>query len=296
MNNLTIKLSGEIQNTNFHDWKNELIDQIQSTNMELASDIDFSSAEQNVKDFKDAEKTLKKAKENAINQAQDIQDLFNAIDEVTDLARQTRLTLERQIKIRKIEVKEEIVLNAIAEMKLFIEIQSDDFKTSDISRFIDKTLFLSKIKGTRGTSGAKDALIELCNQFKNEITLKSAVIQSNANIIDCVPLEHSSLFQDRPYLLNLLPNDLDIIIDERINKYHINQKLINQSHTYDSKVKESILDNSETINNLELEPLGLKETKKIISDLIMQSDDKQIKEALTTCLRLINNEINIIHD
>ena len=119
MNNLTIKLSGEIQNTNFHDWKNELIDQIQSTNMELASDIDFSSAEQNVKDFKDAEKTLKKAKENAINQAQDIQDLFNAIDEVTDLARQTRLTLERQIKIRKIEVKEEIVLNAIAEMKLF---------------------------------------------------------------------------------------------------------------------------------------------------------------------------------
>ena len=84
MNNLTIKLSGEIQNTNFHDWKNELIDQIQSTNMELASDIDFSSAEQNVKDFKDAEKTLKKAKENAINQAQDIQDLFNAIDEVTE--------------------------------------------------------------------------------------------------------------------------------------------------------------------------------------------------------------------
>ena len=52
MSNLIIKLTGEIQKTNFHDWKNELINLIQSTNMELTSDIDFSSAEQDVKDFK----------------------------------------------------------------------------------------------------------------------------------------------------------------------------------------------------------------------------------------------------
>ena len=286
MSNLIIKLTGEIQKTNFHDWKNELINLIQSTNMELTSDIDFSSAEQDVKDFKKAEKTLKKAKENALYQAKDIQDLFNAIDEVTEQARQTRLTLERQIKIRKIEVKEEIALKGIAKMQQYIEKQSDDFKISDISRFVDKSIFLSKIKGTRGTSGAELAINQLCDQFKNEITLKSSVIQSNASIIDSIPLEHSSLFQDRSFLLDLLPNNLNTIIDERIDKYHSNQKLINQSHA----------GKTEAIADIGLDPVELENTKKIISDLLMKTSQTKTIKALTICLRLIEDEINRNND
>jgi hypothetical protein len=286
MSNLIIKLTGEIQKTNFHDWKNELINLIQTTNMELTSDIDFSSAEQDVKDFKKAEKTLKKAKENALYQAKDIQDLFNAIDEVTEQARQTRLTLERQIKIRKIEVKEEIALKGIAKMQQYIEKQSDDFKISDISRFVDKSIFLSKIKGTRGTSGAELAINQLCDQFKNEITLKSSVIQSNASIIDSIPLEHSSLFQDRSFLLDLLPNNLNIIIDERIDKYHSNQKLINQSHA----------GKTEAIADIGLDPVELENTKKIISDLLMKTYQTKTIKALTICLRLIEDEINRNND
>jgi hypothetical protein len=286
MSNLIIKLTGEIQKTNFHDWKNELINLIQSTNMELTSDIDFSSAEQDVKDFKKAEKTLKKAKENALYQAKDIQDLFNAIDEVTEQARQTRLTLERQIKIRKIEVKEEIALKGIAKMQQYIEKQSDDFKISDISRFVDKSIFLSKIKGTRGTSGAELAINQLCDQFKNEITLKSSVIQSNASIIDSIPLEHSSLFQDRSFLLDLLPNNLNTIIDERIDKYHSNQKLINQSHA----------DKIEAVVDIGIDPIELENTKKIISDLLMKTSQTKTIKALTICLRLIEDEINRNND
>ena len=63
MSNLVIKLSGEIQSSNFHEWKNELISQIQSTNLELTTDADFAAAELNVKTFRIAEKTLKNAKE-----------------------------------------------------------------------------------------------------------------------------------------------------------------------------------------------------------------------------------------
>ena len=105
MNNLVIKLSGEIRSSNFHEWKNELIGQIQSTNLELTTDADFAAAELNVKTFRIAENTLKNAKESAIHQAYDIQELFNAIDQVTEQARQVRLTLVRQIKKRKSDVK-----------------------------------------------------------------------------------------------------------------------------------------------------------------------------------------------
>jgi len=281
MNNLIIKLTGEIQKSNFHDWKNELIDKIKSTNTELTSDIDFSSAEQNVKDFKRAEKVLRRAKEKALYQASDIQDLFNAIDEVAEQVRQTRLTLERQIKTRKIEVKEEIALAGVTKMEEYIKQQSDDFKLSDTSQFVNKSIFLSKIKGTRGTSGAELAVNELCDQFKTEVALKSAVIQSNANVIDSIPLEHSSLFQDRSFLLNLLPNNLNIIIDERIDKYLSNQKLINKNHA-----------NKLETADLNLEPLELEETKRIISELLLKTNQKQTIKALKTCLRLVNDEID----
>ena len=110
MSNLVIKLSGEIQNSNFPEWKNELIGQIQSINLELATDADFATAELNVKALRIAEKTLKDARESAFHQVHDIQELFNAIDQVIEQARQARLTLERQIKIRKSDVKEKIAL------------------------------------------------------------------------------------------------------------------------------------------------------------------------------------------
>ena len=79
MNDLLIRLNGEIQSSNFHEWKNELIGQIHSTQLDLLTDHDFADAELNVKTFKVAEKTLKNAKKVAIEQASDIQELFDAI-------------------------------------------------------------------------------------------------------------------------------------------------------------------------------------------------------------------------
>ena len=147
MSNLVIKLSGEIQNSNFPEWKNELIGQIQSINLELATDADFATAELNVKALRISEKTLKNARESAFHQVNDIQELFNAIDQVIEQARQARLTLERQIKIRKSDVKEKIALEGINIMSSEITQQSEDFKLTDNSRFTDRSIFLSKIKG-----------------------------------------------------------------------------------------------------------------------------------------------------
>jgi hypothetical protein len=278
VNNLVIKLSGEIQSSNFHEWKNELIGQIQSTNLELTTDADFAAAELNVKTFRIAEKTLKNAKESAIHQAYDIQELFNAIDEVTEQARQVRLTLVRQIKKRKSDVKEEIALEGVNIMKIEITQQSDNFNLTDNSRFTDKSIFLSKTAGTRGVAGARKAVELLCYQMKDEISKKVLWVESNATTIDTIPLEHSALFQDRAYLIGLLPNDLNKTIDDRINTYITNQKIINK--------KQIIQDET----SAELKPMGILETKGVITTLLNSSIDEDIIRALMTCLRLLEDE------
>lgn len=95
MNEIVIKLTGEIENTNFDEWKKDLITQIQSTKKELITDDDFVIASKQVKSFKLAEKSLVEAKQSAIEQASDIQKLFGAIDEISVEARDARLSLER---------------------------------------------------------------------------------------------------------------------------------------------------------------------------------------------------------
>ena len=49
MSDLIIKLKGEITDTNFDEWKNDLLARLKNVNTELASDDDFANAESDVK-------------------------------------------------------------------------------------------------------------------------------------------------------------------------------------------------------------------------------------------------------
>ncbi len=120
MSQLVIQLTGQIKSSNFAEWKQNLIANIQSTNITLETDADYVAAIEHVKLFKDAEASLREAKQTAIDQAPDIHTLFSAIDEISNKAKQVRLLLERQIKARKKEIKEQIIQAGINEIKKFI--------------------------------------------------------------------------------------------------------------------------------------------------------------------------------
>ncbi len=222
-NKLIINLSGQVTKSNFSEWKNDLIEQINNTNLELVTANDFSEAQSTVKSFKNAEKTLKQAKINAINQINDIQELFDAIDEIVESARQSRLTLERQIKTRTIEIKEEIVQSGVDEIISYIEDQGSLVQAVDLSKYTDKSIFQHAIKGKKGSKGAKLAIDDICEKVKLEISNKVLQIRINRTILDTVPLEHKAIFQDQSYLLSIAEEDLNRTIDERINAYNQNK-------------------------------------------------------------------------
>ena len=253
MSNLIIKLNGEIQSSNFHEWKDGLIEQIQSAQLALKTDNDFATAELNVKTFKIAETTLKHAKESAIQQASDIQELFNAIDEVAEQARQARLTLERQIKKRKNEVKEELALEGVDKITKELGRQSTDFNLVDNSAFTDKSVFLSSIKGARGVSGARNAVELLCSKMKDMISEKALWIKRNATTIDTIQMEYSALFQDRAYLIGLPHHDLNQTIDIRINQYIDNQKTISKNPTIRNLSSVEVL--NDDVNGKKIRPI-----------------------------------------
>ena len=274
MNQLTIKLTGEIQSSNFAEWKNDLIKQIRSTNNQLITDEDFVTAARNVKLFKAAENSLKNAKQSAINQAVDIQKLFTDIDEISSEAREARLVLERQIKIRKQEIKEELIATGIELIHESIRQQNSDFQLISHTNFVDFRRFETAIKGKAGIRGVEIAIDSLCATIQQEISLKAAEVNQNAIALGVLSSNHQMLFQDRASLLALSKQELELTIDKRI-------ALLNEEN---ARVKaEQAVSELEKIEELELntdshsDPQNIitpeKSQYRIVIDIISSKDD-----------------------
>lgn len=219
MSKLSIVLSGVIEKSNFDEWKTELIEQIRSVNTELKTDDDFAAATKHVKQFKAAEKTLKEAKRSALEQAKEISKLFEAIDTVSEEARQARLKLDKQIKKRKKEIKNEFVAEGVDTIEAFIATQSEAFQSLKHSEYTDKEIFVDVLSGKASTKGMQKAITKTCESIKAAITKKAEDVAINASKLDNLPPHHQSLFQDRPQLIVLSIEQLDKTIDERINHF-----------------------------------------------------------------------------
>jgi len=218
MSDLVIKLTGEIEQSNFDEWKTDLTEKLKSVKTELVSDTDFADATKNVKAFKKAEKNLKEAKASALKQATDINQLFEAIDTVASETRKVRLSLEKQIKSRKGTIKKEAVAKAADKVRAVFKAQSGDFQLLGESEFTDLAIYEEAIKGTRGTKGMLKALDTVSTQMEEKITERAKVVKQNAATIDSLATGHQIAFQDRAFLLAKSPDELDAIIDERIDK------------------------------------------------------------------------------
>ena len=216
VNQLVIELTGEIRNSNFDEWKRSLIAQVQSIKTELVTDDDFGIATRHVRLLKSAERTLKDAKQSAIEQAADIQNLFAAIDQVAEEARQARLSLERQIRARKQEIKEQLLQSGIETIQDFVAQQNSDFQLLNHSSYLDRNRFVSAAKGKTGTRTVELAIRKLCDQIKLEISQKATEIASNREAIDTLPSRYKPLFQDQDSLLDLTRRELSLTIDKRI--------------------------------------------------------------------------------
>lgn len=230
MSDLIIKLKGEITDTNFDEWKNDLLARLKSVNTELASDDDFANAESDVKIIKAGEVTLKNAKASALEQADEIQKLFAAIDEVSSEARDARLALERQIKKRKAEIKDEIVESGLDAVKAYIEEQSTELQSVKNS-WLDRSAFEEEIKGKRTTTSMQKAVTGLQVKIKNEIAQREESINANRSVLEKINDDYSAVFQDKESLLLMDDESLQATIAERIEYFEAEKKKQSEAAT-----------------------------------------------------------------
>jgi len=222
---LIIRMSGQVVESNFDDWKTGLLAEIDAANRELVTDDDFAWADLTVKQFKDAEKAIKQAKDDALAQTADIAAMFSAVDEIAGQLAKTRLALEKQVKIEKERRKAQLIDEAKDEILRQI-MAGTPFKTHFTSNDIDidRVLLTQAIAGKKTLEGAKKALdaVSLSIVAERLDSIKSA--NANMETILAAELDHPGLFHDKRNLAWKTEGEVVAIIDARVAQARLQMK------------------------------------------------------------------------
>lgn len=116
---LSIEAKGEVIASNVDEFRELVRGALGAINLEPKTDEEFGQAEIDVKALKGAEDSVKSAKEKALKDAEDLHQLFAALDETSEEIRQARLELEKTIKTKKEEVRNRLVLDALDRIDKF---------------------------------------------------------------------------------------------------------------------------------------------------------------------------------
>jgi len=220
---LKIELNGQVSSSNLSEFKSHALSVIDRINTDLKSDDDFANAEQTVKWCKGVEDALKKAKIDALEQTASINDLFKAIDEIAEEARQKRLGLDKLVKEKKSHLKQRMINEA--KQKLLSRIE-DMNKTLDGFSLPDMATGLHEAaKNKKTISSMEDALSEQVSREVFNYSVVRDMMQKNIDYYRKKEKYHF-LFADIEGLISKHPDDFINQIDARILKHEAEDKKV----------------------------------------------------------------------
>ena len=214
---LFVQITGQVTESTLDEYKEHALFVIESINRVLKTDQDFADAAKAVKWCADVETKLDNVKQQALSQTQSIEKLFREIDEVKAKTREARLDLSNLVTRRNTERKDEIVLGGksayqthLASLKaetegLWVELPTPDFAGS--------------IKNMRLLANMQDAVNTLLANSKIAADDSAKKIRANLALLKADGAGYEFLFNDRANLIAKAADDLNLLIQSRINAH-----------------------------------------------------------------------------
>jgi hypothetical protein len=159
---LTVEARGEVITSNVAEFRELVRNALGNLNRSPETDEEFGQAEQDAKALKGAEERIMEAKDKALSDAEGLYQLLAELDETSVEIRSARLELEKQINLRKEEIKAQIVEESLAQFDLEPEVARQHFR-GDV---------LNAIKGKRTLDSIRKAA-EVFVLTRNAVILKS---------------------------------------------------------------------------------------------------------------------------
>lgn len=214
---LHIEVTGMVTASNLAVFKGHALAVFAGINRDLQTDQDFANAESTVKWCKGVEEKLEAAKEHALSQTASIDELFRAIDAISESARATRLELDKLVKARKEARRLEIKQGA--EQALATHIETINKRLGKVRLPTIAADFAGAIKGKRTISSLQDACDTELARAKIEANAVAEGIETNLASLRELAGNHTFLFSDAQQLVLKENGDLVAIIKTRIAEH-----------------------------------------------------------------------------
>lgn len=219
---LRIEVTGMVTASNLEAFKSHALAVFQGINRDLQTDQDFANAESTVKWCGEVEDKLKAAKQHALSQTASIDELFRAIDAISDSARATRLELDKLVKARKESRRLEIKTSA--EQALAAHIAAINKRLGKVQLPHIASDFAGAIKGKRTISSLQDAADSELARAKIEANRIAESIEANLASLRTLATDHAFLFSDAQQLVLKDNEALEAIIKSRIADHEAEEK------------------------------------------------------------------------
>lgn len=214
MQEIILKIQSAIVASNIDDVAASVRAEIAKVNTDLKTDEDFAVAEKQVKELKEAEVAIKAAKEAALADAEDVRKLLATADEIAALLAETRLTLDKQVKVAKERVKADIT--GRCREALLAQINKADTRIAATLRLVcTQTEINADIdaaaKGKKTASGIETACATVLQTWTDRISDQERKLVAR---YEKIPADKLHLFSDISTVLTA--GDIDALIAERL--------------------------------------------------------------------------------
>lgn len=210
---LFVQVEGKVLATNLDAFKAAAQTFIDGIKTELVDDQDFADADKMVKFLKDGEEKLALAKSQALAQTASIDELFRAVDSISEQMRSKRLALDKLVKAEKDNRRAEIMLDASAALRTHINKLNERLGDTRWMPNINGN-FVEATKGLKTLDSMRDKVSVALANAKIEANDTADLIERNRKVME----SNEHLVPDFASVCTKRADDFDALLALRIQQ------------------------------------------------------------------------------
>lgn len=215
---LSIRVDGQLSlNHNLVLFGEKLQSFIADIDTNPSDDQAFADAEQAIKVMERAETALGAAEASALGQVSAVDEMVRTVASYKELARKTRLMLEKVVKARKETIRVEI--QQAGKDKAAAHIAALNARLGKPYMPTIAVDFAGVMKGKKTVTSLRDAVDTELARFKIEANAVADRIQINLGVLRELASNHTFLFADTPSIVLKAPDDLAALVKMRIAEH-----------------------------------------------------------------------------
>lgn len=215
---LNVQVEGRIVQSNLPEFKASALALLDSINRNLVTDEDFIEAKENIKDCQTVEGMMAELRVKVLEQAENINGVVLALEEISAKYRDTRLSLNKLVTAAEASRKEEIIRAGQVALGEFLASLADSFDGRVMLPAIPAD-FKEAAKGKKTISTMEKAVAEELNRAKLKATETAETIRANIRALDSAGADYGFLFADLQQVVTKAPEDSKTLIQFRIQQH-----------------------------------------------------------------------------